>query len=300
MKNIQNRSTRWLIMALAALFLLAAAPCVYAEDAPDMQEMEVTAKRLNVRHYPEVDDLPVVTKLKRGDRVTLLGISGKWSYVKWDNGGYDEQGYVFSRHIKPTGALLYFATDEVNVRSEANSSSRILGVLQAGEAVTFIKKAKGWVQVEYNGANGFVYGKYLTKNRAKSYLGSRLAQELGRNNIKDVEYMYGGRVGIHGLQNSSDKPILAVTYRLKVSYKENAMYVTVYEYATEAEAAQVRRAVIAQEGTPGWHTVYFQKGNTVCTLDWNYWERTTDKEKQLYQDAFETLSALYGEFIPKK
>lgn len=77
MKNIRNKGIRWLIMALAALFLLAAAPCVYAEDAPDMQEMEVTAKRLNVRHYPEVDDLPVVTKLKRGDRVTLLGISGK-------------------------------------------------------------------------------------------------------------------------------------------------------------------------------------------------------------------------------
>ena len=77
MKNIQNRRTRWLIMALAALFLLAAAPCVYAEDAPDMQEMEVTAKNLNVRRHPEVDDLPVVTELKRGDRVTLMGIRRK-------------------------------------------------------------------------------------------------------------------------------------------------------------------------------------------------------------------------------
>ena len=213
--------------------------------------------------------------------------------------GHDEQGYVFSRHIKPAGALLYFATEEVNVRSEANSSSRILGVLQAGEAVTFKKKAKGWVQVEYNGASGFVYGKYLTKNRAKSYLGSRLAQELGRNNIKAVEYMYGGRVGIHGLQSSADKPVLAVAYGLKTAYRENLMRVMVYEYATEAEAVQVRRAVLAQEGTPGWHTVYFQKGNTVCTLDWSYGERTTDREERLYQHAFDTLSAAYGEFIPK-
>ena len=264
-----------------------------------MQEMEVTAKRLKVRHYPGVDDVPVVTELKRGDRVTLLGISGKWSYVKWGNGGHDEQGYVFSRHIKPAGALLYFAAQEVNVRSEANSSSRILGVLQAGEAVTFIKKAKGWVQVEYNGASGFVYGKYLTKNRAKSYLGSRLAQELGRSDIKAVEYMYGGRVGIHGLQSSADKPVLAVAYGLKTAYRENFMRVMVYEYATEAEAVQVRRAVLAQEGTPGWHTVYFQKGNTVCTLDWSYGERTTDREERLYQHAFDTLSAAYGEFIPK-
>lgn len=71
------------------------------------------------------------------------------------------------------------------------------------------------------------------------------------------------------------------------------------EYATEAEAVQVRRAVLAQEGTPGWHTVYFQKGNTVCTLDWSYGERTTDREERLYQHAFDTLSAAYGEFIPK-
>lgn len=234
--------------------------------------MEVTAKRLKVRHYPEIDDVPAVTELKRGDRVTLLGISGKWSYVKWGNGGHDEQGYVFSRHIKPAGALLYFATEEVNVRSEANSSSRILGVLQAGEAVKFIKKAKGWVQVEYNGASGFVYGKYLTKNRAKSYLGSRLAQELGRNNIKAVEYMYGGRVGIHGLQSSADKPVLAVAYGLKTAYRENFMRVMVYEYATEAEAVQVRRAVLAQEGTPGWHTVYFKKGTRFARLTGATWK----------------------------
>lgn len=108
-------------------------------------------------------------------------------------------------------------------------------------------------------------------------MGSRLAQELGRSNIKDIEYMYGGRAGIHGLQSSADKPVLAVAYGLKTAYRENFMRVMVYEYATEAEAVQVRRAVLAQEGTPGWHTVYFQKGNTVCTLDWSYGERTTDR-----------------------
>ena len=289
---MKNKGTRWLTALLAAALLLTAVPCAYAQ-----------AKRLKVRHYPGVDDVPVVTELKRGDRVTLLGISGKWSYVKWGNGGHDEQGYVFSRHIKPAGALLYFATEEVNVRSEANSSSRILGVLQAGEAVTFIKKAKGWVQVEYNGASGFVYGKYLTKNRAKSYLGSRLAQELGRNNIKAVEYMYGGRVGIHGLQSSADKPVLAVAYGLKTAYRENLMRVMVYEYATEAEAVQVRRAVLAQEGTPGWQ--YWKVACRMAEksyfelLDWSYGERTTDREERLYQHAFDTLSAAYGEFIPK-
>lgn len=97
-------------------------------------------------------------------------------------------------------------------------------------------------------------------------MGSRLAQELGRSNIKAVEYMYGGRVGIHGIQSSADKPVLAVAYGLKTAYRENLMRVMVYEYATEAEAVQVRRAVLAQEGTPGWHTVYFQKGTRFARL----------------------------------
>ena len=34
-------------------------------------------------------------------------------------------------------------------------------------------------------------------------------------------------------------------------------------------------------------------------LDWSYGERTTDREERLYQHAFDTLSAAYGEFIPK-
>ena len=108
---MKNKGTRWMTALLAAALLLTAVPCAYDQGAPALQEMEVTAKRLKVRHYPGVDDVPVVTELKRGDRVTLLGISGKWSYVKWGNGGHDEQGYVFSRHIKPAGALLYFATE---------------------------------------------------------------------------------------------------------------------------------------------------------------------------------------------
>lgn len=60
-----------------------------------MQEMEVTAKRLKVRHYPGVDDVPVVTELKRGDRVTLLGISGKWSYVNGATGAMTSRAMYF-------------------------------------------------------------------------------------------------------------------------------------------------------------------------------------------------------------
>ena len=41
-----------------------------------MQDMEVTAKRLKERHHTEIDDVNAVKELQRGDRETLLGISG--------------------------------------------------------------------------------------------------------------------------------------------------------------------------------------------------------------------------------
>ena len=73
---MKKKRTRWLTALLAAALLLTAVPCAYAQGAPALQDMEVTAKRLKVRHHPEIDDVPAVTELKRGDRVTLLGISG--------------------------------------------------------------------------------------------------------------------------------------------------------------------------------------------------------------------------------
>ena len=51
---MKNKGTRWLTALLAAALLLTAVPCAYAQGAPALQEMEVTAKRLKVRHHPEL------------------------------------------------------------------------------------------------------------------------------------------------------------------------------------------------------------------------------------------------------
>ena len=55
---MKNKGTRWLTALLAAALLLTAVPCAYAQGAPALQEMEITAKRLKVRHHPGVDDVP--------------------------------------------------------------------------------------------------------------------------------------------------------------------------------------------------------------------------------------------------
>ncbi|RFT60769.1 SH3 domain-containing protein, partial [Bacillus clarus] len=44
----------------------------------------------------------------------------------------------------------------LRVRSEANTSSSILGSLKNGEKVTILGKANGWAKISYKGKEGYV------------------------------------------------------------------------------------------------------------------------------------------------
>lgn len=59
-------------------------------------------------------------------------------------------------------------TPSLNVRKEAYSDAELLGVLHEGDEVTVTGVASnGWIQIDYNGATGFVYGRYLEKEAAE-------------------------------------------------------------------------------------------------------------------------------------
>ena len=54
------------------------------------------------------------------------------------------------------------ATEDCNVRADANTSSEILGRLQAGDQVKKLENAgDGWIKVEYNGQEAYVYSDLL-------------------------------------------------------------------------------------------------------------------------------------------
>lgn len=59
-------------------------------------------------------------------------------------------------------------TPSLNVRKEAYSDAELLGVLHEGDEVTVTGVASnGWIQIDYNNAAGFVYGRYLEKEAAE-------------------------------------------------------------------------------------------------------------------------------------
>ncbi|WP_432422528.1 SH3 domain-containing protein [Thermoanaerobacterium thermosaccharolyticum] len=49
----------------------------------------------------------------------------------------------------------------LNVRAGASTSSKVIGVLHAGNIVNLISESNGWYQIDYNGKSGFIYGKYV-------------------------------------------------------------------------------------------------------------------------------------------
>lgn len=54
------------------------------------------------------------------------------------------------------------AAEDCNVRADANTSSEILGRLQAGDQVKKLENAgDGWIKVEYNGQEAYVYSDLL-------------------------------------------------------------------------------------------------------------------------------------------
>lgn len=67
-----------------------------------------------------------------------------------------------------TAVMHVIDTPSLNVRKEAYSDAELLGVLHEGDEVTVTGVASnGWIQIDYNKAIGFVYGRYLEKEAAE-------------------------------------------------------------------------------------------------------------------------------------
>lgn len=90
----------------------------------------------------------------------------------------------------------------LNVRAGASTSSKVIGVLHAGNIVNLISESNGWYQIDYNGKSGFIYGKYVAitsnlsnvtvikavKVTAKSGLNVRVNSSTAARKIGAVPY----------------------------------------------------------------------------------------------------------------
>lgn len=60
-----------------------------------------------------------------------------------------------------TGTTVVIAVDTLNIRSQKEQDSEPLGLANQGDEFTIISKDAQWVEIDFNGNNGFVKRQYV-------------------------------------------------------------------------------------------------------------------------------------------
>ncbi len=262
-------------------------------QAAQYQTMRVASGEVNVRTGPDVELYPVKCVLKRGEVVEVVGERGKWLEIRRGSAS----GYAYADYLKPEGETLRFATERVNVRKGASASSELLGVLEAGEAVSYVKRANGWAKVSYKGQTGYVYAKYLTASRSNCFFKHPLAELIGKKNIKSVYYSYAP-VWLPNIQDAGT-PRLSVTYNIRMS--EGAASVTVYGFASASEALLARKAIETQVDFADVSQFYYQNGSEIIVLSTQPADGAayTQDQAKLVERIAHAIADLYGKELAR-
>lgn len=276
------------------LLLLGFSSNSRALDNTISQIMKVTVRHLNIRSIPGTESPPVAV-LEKGTLVDLIGENGKWSQVRWyDESGY-RTGYAWSNYLVCYGDMVYYALETVNVRSEPNTSSNILGSLEAGEPVVYLNRTGKWIKVQYEGKTGYVYGKYLDKNRINSFYSHPVATIIGKRNIKSISYSY--QPNAYLIFGSEITPVMEICYTVRMQRKDNEFKITVYRFDAEFTAKLARDAIADMTRSPGNNALYYQSGDTVVIYNLYIDMKDTETEKQLYSKILAEIQSKYGEQI---
>jgi SpoIID/LytB domain protein len=134
------------------------------------------SQRLNLRKEGSLTGA-VIAKIAHGAEVTVLSDNGTWCRVKHGSlTGYVSRQYlVFPTVIPPTTpttpsapstgseskATVTLASGRLNLRAEANTMARIIGLIPNGAEVTVLEQGAAWSRVTYQGLSGYVSSQYL-------------------------------------------------------------------------------------------------------------------------------------------
>lgn len=157
----------------------------------------------------------VISVLKKGSKVNILGSSSGWHKVKFGN----KTGWVSAKYIsnisttkkvtpkKSTPQKNTVKTYQkqvsanLNMRSSGSTKSKVVMVLKKGSKVTVKKTSNGWSQVTYGKRTGWVSSKYLTnistyksKPKPKTNNTNAVRAKIIKNAKKHVgaQYRFGG------------------------------------------------------------------------------------------------------------
>lgn len=156
--------TRKALVAVVAIGALAGPAVVIPQFASANFGTVSATTALNVRAQPNTSS-QVLGVLASGEQVERRGDpQGEWTPIRYRG----QDAWVFSAFTTLGGATsaaggTATATDHVNVRRGASTLTGVIGVLRTGQSVSVTGAASGgWVPVNFNGQDGFIYAAYLS------------------------------------------------------------------------------------------------------------------------------------------
>ncbi|MFJ7840547.1 N-acetylmuramoyl-L-alanine amidase [Lysinibacillus sphaericus] len=134
----------------------------------DTSDLKVTGTILHLREGPGLS-YPIITTLEEGDSLTSIGREGDWIQVKTG----DYEGWVASwltasiNEQQTIDKTVISQVDRLNIRTEPDIASPVLGQLSSGNQATLITENGGWAKINWNGLIGWVASDYVTINEKR-------------------------------------------------------------------------------------------------------------------------------------
>ncbi|MED1894560.1 SH3 domain-containing protein, partial [Bacillus thuringiensis] len=118
-------------------------------------ETIVTADVLNVREKPTTES-KVVEKVKNGQELKVINTEDGWSKIELNG----KEVFVSSEFTKD---VYHVTANLLNVRTEANTDSEILGRLKKDDVIESTHQVKdGWLEFEYKGKIAYANVSFLS------------------------------------------------------------------------------------------------------------------------------------------
>ena len=149
---------------------------------------------LNFRSAPS-ESASIIDSLSNGYRVCILGVDGEWAYVTANgNPGYVNLAYLDRLEVMDVnGGGAKVTASSLNIRSAPSTESNVLGQIPQGQVAQITGVNKGWLQVKYNGVQGFISPEYIeiVAGQAQENTGAAAVITYAKQFI-GTPYRYGG------------------------------------------------------------------------------------------------------------
>ncbi|MFI8414649.1 SH3 domain-containing protein, partial [Paeniglutamicibacter gangotriensis] len=186
-----SKGTGW----ISAFYLSTAAPSQNppTPDAVIFDSPRWTTANLNLRkgagtNHESLGTVPV------GKRVLVGRSSGGWANVNTSKGtGWVSEAYLATTAPTPQSSSQYrWSTGNVNLRTGYSTSHMVIGVVQAGDRVTYLESKDGWARVVTSLGTGWMSEAHLSKTQIAKLQPDTIA-------VNDaVKARYGAYVSSYG------------------------------------------------------------------------------------------------------